>query len=268
MRSGDGDFAQSRPVRVGEDVVNLVTRADRQQTGSGGERFGHQVTGFGVMLKAEQVPQFESQHGEQIHSACCRAAWLEFGIIIRGRIDEPAEAGRVSVDPDYVPGGESQQVVRQIGDDELDITHQSEARARDQPRFAYRHKLRQCLGGECFTLPSQLSTLNLLRLEHGRHRECQVGGVVRRHQELSAADVLAGDQSELIHHGAVPHHDERAAHRWIESIDQRQRQSPVECCDPVDSELVISDPCTSSADLNRKRAGDCLRFIAKDCSKS
>ena len=69
------------------------------------------MTGFGVMLEAEQVPQFVSQHREQIYSACRRAAGLEFGIVIRSGIDEPAEAGGVSVDPDDMA----------FGDEEFDI---------------------------------------------------------------------------------------------------------------------------------------------------
>ena len=123
--------SSSRPVRVGEDLVDVRTGANRQQPHSGGERFGHQVTGFGVMLEAEEVPQFVSQHGEQIHSACRRAAGLEFGIVIRSGIDESADTGGVLVDPDDVSRCESQQVARQIGDEELDIAHQPDARARN-----------------------------------------------------------------------------------------------------------------------------------------
>ena len=85
--------SSSRPVRVGEDLVDVRTGANRQQPHSGGERFGHQVTGFGVMLEAEQVPQFVSQNGEQIHSASRCTVGLEFGIVIRSYIGEPAEAG-------------------------------------------------------------------------------------------------------------------------------------------------------------------------------
>ena len=69
------------------------------------------MTGFGVMLEAEQVPQFVSQHGEQIHSVRRCAAWLEFGIVIRSGIDESAKAGGVSVDPDDMA----------FGDEEFDI---------------------------------------------------------------------------------------------------------------------------------------------------
>ena len=77
------------------------------------------MTGFVVMLETEEVPQFVSQHGEQTRSVRSCAAGLEFGIVVQSGIDEPAEAGGILVDPNDVSRCQSQQVLRQIGDEEL-----------------------------------------------------------------------------------------------------------------------------------------------------
>ena len=68
------------------------------------------------------MAQFVSQHRQQIHSPGRGAARSAFFIGIGSGIDEPTEAGGILIDPDDMPGRETQQVVRQIGDDELDIS--------------------------------------------------------------------------------------------------------------------------------------------------
>ena len=75
------------------------------------------------MLEAEHMTQLVSQHRQQIHSPSRCPAPPEFFIGFGSEIDEPAEAGSISINPDDMPGCDSEQVVRQIGDDELDIAH-------------------------------------------------------------------------------------------------------------------------------------------------
>jgi hypothetical protein len=62
------------------------------------------------VIVAEQVADLVSEHGQQVHAVLLAlvAGRGELGVVPRRRIDEPAPAGGIVVQPNGVAGGEAE----------------------------------------------------------------------------------------------------------------------------------------------------------------
>ena len=73
------------------------------------------------MIEAEHVTDLVHDNRQQIDSSGCSSSCqrvtlrVEVGVVLRCRIDEPAESGRVAIHVDDVANREAEQFARQIG---------------------------------------------------------------------------------------------------------------------------------------------------------
>ena len=103
-------------------------RSRQQQPLPGVQGLGHHGRA-GAVLEAEHVADLMQQNGEQVDTAvgragcvCCGAEiGAEFGVLCRGRIDEPAASGGAGIKGDRVAIGEAELAARQVADYDVEI---------------------------------------------------------------------------------------------------------------------------------------------------